>query len=157
VTRFPIVVAVLALAFLAGCNSGSSTTPNIEQPIFMGVDSALIGTWRGIPGTSSDLDTARITTDSLVSTWTFPGGGSTTHMFSLGPVALSGAKLYAVAGVNGKAGQMGLSNGQTVRNNVTFEYIFSHDTLLLESQNSDVYDTIVDRTSSSTHALVRVN
>lgn len=151
--RFPLAVVCLALAFLAGCDStGSNGGSPASGP---GVDPALIGTWRGIPGTSSALDTARITADSVVSTWTIPGGGSTVHLYSIYP-GKYGTTFYAVAGTNGKAGRMGTTTGQGARDNVTFEYIFSHDTLLLEAQNSATYDTIVDRSSTNTHAVVRV-
>lgn len=141
---------------LAGCGSNSSTSPNDPSTSAARVDTAVIGTWVGIPGTSSASDSVRITKDSLISTWTY-GDGSTSHAWSLYPVALSGAWFYAKPGQGGKAGRMGTSNGQTVRDNVTYEYILSQDTLYLELQSSDQYDTLVDRTSSLTHALLRQN
>ena len=147
-SRYPFAAAFLTFALFAGCDSGSSTASNDGTPSTgHGVDPAVIGTWRGIPGTAGSLDTVRITADSLVSTWAF----------SLGPAPKVGITFYAVAGTNGKAGRMGTTNGQTVRDNVTYEYILSADTLLMEFQISDVYDTIVNRASSQTHSFVRAN
>lgn len=70
------------------------------------------------------------------------GGSTLSYPTTLKPY--SDAKFYA------HGGRMGFTNGLTVSDNVSFEYVFSGDTLFVELMGSLQPDGKVDRTSSGT-------
>jgi len=150
--NFAIPLCLAAAFSLCGCESstgggGAGDSSTSAASSRFGVTDSVVGRWKGIPGTSSASDTFSVTKDSLVGIWSVTSGtvGQTLKPYS-------DAKFYA------HGGRMGLTNGMTVSDNVTFEYVFSGDTLFVELMGSLAPDGKVDRTASGaffTHGWLR--
>jgi hypothetical protein len=153
--RLALVAALATFAAVTGCDSStggsgaSSGNGNPSTNSRFGVTDSLLGSWKGIAGTSSALDSVTITKDSMTGFWT-TGTSRMTYPTTLKPY--SDAKFYA------HGGRMGLTNGMTVSDNVSFEYVFSGDTLFVELMGSLQPDGKVDRSSTGanfTHGWLR--
>jgi len=150
-TKFAGLAALATTIILAGCSSstgsGEPTSPSNSSRF--GVSDSLVGRWKGIAGTSGGLDTVLITKDSMSGVWT-TGASTSAWPTTLKPY--SDAKFYA------HNGRMGMTNGMTVIDNVSFEYLFRGDTLYVELQNLSraPVDGKIDIDSTwYTHAWVR--
>jgi hypothetical protein len=126
--NFSVLAALAGAIALAACGSstesGDPASPNGSSRF--GVSDSLIGRWKGIAGTSGELDTIQITMDSMSGVWTT---GTSTSAWPTTLRPYSDAKFYA------HHGRMGMTNGMTVIDNVSFEYMFRGETLYVELQN----------------------
>ena len=150
--RFRMILVMSLAGWLLGCDSSTGTGGSSgsggggKVSSRFGVTDSVLGRWVGIAGTSSASDTFLITKDSLSGIWSVGENGTVRQ--SLFPY--SDAKFYA------HHGRMGTTNGMTVEDNVSFEYVFSGDTLFLELMGSLQPNGSVDRGNEwFTHALLK--
>jgi len=143
--RRPLLIAILALG-LSACGeddsvtgSDASASSSSSSGRFAVVDT-VVGTWKVSSKDAAYAGyTVQISKDSLI--W------EKTAIKTLRPTA-NGLRFYA------HGGRMGLTNGQTATDNVTFEYFMKGDTLWMEYQFTADPDGKLDRTSQFSHALL---
>ena len=143
------IPVLVAGCILASCDFGTHTdcdcgaAPEVGR---FGVSDSLLGRWVGLAGTRGANDTFAISKDSLVGQWSV--GPSGTVRQDLKPH--SDVVFY------GHGGRMGLTNGMTSQDNVSFEYMFTGETLWVELQGSKREDGLVVRSDTLlTHGWLR--